>query len=55
MSCSGVAALRTLHHEVSLLNDQFPKEKRGDVFKINTLMKIVDRYVWSRSAEEGVM
>lgn len=59
-SCSRVAALGTLYHEVSRLNDQFPKEKRGETFRIRglgdyTLMIIVHRYTWSRNAEEDVM
>lgn len=54
-SCGRIAALGTLYHEVSRLNAQFPKLKRGEAFKVNTLMKIVERYIWSRTAEEDVM
>lgn len=54
-SCSRVAALGVLYHEVSRLNEQFPKVKRGAAFKTQTLMKIVERYEWSRTAEEEVM
>ena len=50
-----MAALGTLYHEVGWLNDQSPLEKRGETFKINTLMKVVERFVWSRNTEEDVM
>ena len=40
---------------VGRLNEQFPPEKRGETFKINTLMKVVERFVWSRNADEDVM
>lgn len=54
-NCSRVAALGILYHEVARLNEQFPKVKRGNAFKTQTLMKIVERYEWSRTAEEEVM
>ena len=54
-SCSRVPALDLLYHEVSPLNGQFQKVKRGDAFKRQNLMKIVERYEWSRTAEEDVM
>ena len=50
-----VAALRILYHEVARLNQQFPKEKRGEPFKLQTLMRIVEKYEWSRYSEEEVM
>lgn len=53
--CSRIAALGILYHEVSRLNDQFPVEKRGNIFKAQTLMKIAERYEWSRSTEEEMM
>lgn len=53
--CSGIAALGLLYHEVSRLNAQFPKLKRGPVFRTQTLMKIVEKYEWSRTSEEEVM
>ena len=54
-NCSRIAALGILYHEVVRLNAQFPKEKRGEAFKVQTLMKIVENHEWSRSAEEEVM
>lgn len=53
-SFSCVAVLSTLYHDVSRLKEQFQKEKSGEIFKINTLMEIVNRYVWCPSAEEVV-
>lgn len=38
-----------------MLNDQFPSEERGETFDINTVMEIVERFVWSRNAEEEAM
>ena len=49
------AALGLLYHEVARLNQQFPKEKRGEPFKFQTLMRIVEKYEWSRHSEEEVM
>lgn len=42
-SCSRIAVLRILYHEVAHLNEQFPKVKKGSAFKTQTLMKIVER------------
>lgn len=53
-SCSRIAALGVLYHEVSRLNDQFPKMKQGEAFKTQTLMKIVEKYEWYRSADEDL-
>ena len=53
--CSRIAALGVLYHEVARLNEQFPRVKRGPVFRTQTLMKIVDKYEWSRTSEEEVM
>lgn len=53
--CGRVAALGIVYREVSHLNEQFGKEMRGETFTINNLMKIVERYVWSRHAEEECM
>ena len=50
-----VAALGILYHEVARLNQQLPKEKRGEPFKVQTLMRIVEKYEWSRHSEEEVM
>lgn len=54
-SCSRISALGFLYHEVAHLNEQFPNVKRGNAFKTQTLMKIAERYEWSRSAEEEVV
>jgi hypothetical protein len=54
-SSNRIAALGFLNHEVARLNAQFPKVKRGDQFRTQTLMKIVEKYEWSRTAEEEVM
>jgi hypothetical protein len=54
-NCNRIAALGFLYHEVQRLNEQFPKVKRGDQFCTQTLMRIVDKYEWSPTAEEGVM
>ena len=53
--CNRISALGVLYHEVSRLNEQFPKIKRGDSFRTQTLMKIVEKYEWSRTTEEEVM
>lgn len=37
------------------MNEQFPKVKRGAAFKTQKFMKIVDKYEWSRTAEEEIM
>jgi hypothetical protein len=39
-----IAALVFLYHEVARLNEQFPNVKRGDQFRSQTLMRIVDNY-----------
>jgi hypothetical protein len=54
-NCNRIAALGFLYHEVARLNEQFPKVKRGDQFRTQTLMRIFEKYEWSRTAEEGVM
>jgi hypothetical protein len=54
-NCNRIAALGYLYHEVARLNEQFPKVKRGEQFRTQTLMKIVERYEWSRTAAEEVM
>ena len=54
-TCSRVAALGILYHEVARLNQQFPKEKRGPTFQTQTLMRIVENCEWSRTSEEEVM
>lgn len=54
-TCSRIAALGVLYHEVARLNEQFPTGKRGDAFRTQTLMRIVEKYEWSRTAEEKVM
>ena len=53
--CSRIAALGVLYHEVARLNEQLPRVKRGPVFRTQTLMKIVEKYEWSRTSEEEVM
>jgi hypothetical protein len=53
--CNRIAPMGDLYHEVARLNDQFPKVKRGDQFKTQTLIKIEEKHEWSRSAEEEVM
>jgi hypothetical protein len=54
-NCNHNAALGFLYHKVARLNEQFPKVKRGDQFRTQTLMRIVEKYEWSRTAEEGVV
>lgn len=54
-NCSRIAALGNLYHEVSRLNQKFLKVKRGDEFRTQTLMKVVEKYEWSKTAEEDVM
>jgi hypothetical protein len=54
-NCNRISALGYIYHEVARLNEQFPKVKRGEQFRTQTLMKIVERYEWSRTAEEEVM
>ena len=50
-----VAALGIFYHKVARLNQQFPKEKRGEPFKVQTLMRIVEKYERSRHSEEKVV
>lgn len=54
-NCSRIAAFGTLYQEVTRLNQQFPKVERGNEFNVQTLMKIVEKYEWSRFVEEEVM
>lgn len=53
--CGCIAVLRILYHEVSSLNGQFSKAKRGEAFKTQTLKNIAKRYEWSRTTEEDVV
>lgn len=52
---SRIATLVIIYNEVSRLNQQFPIEKRGEPFNVQTLMRIVEKYEWSRNAEEEVI
>lgn len=54
-NCSCTAAPGSLYHEITGLNRQFPKFKRGNDVKKQTPMIIVEKYEWSRSAEENVL
>ena len=44
-----------LCHEVTRLNKEFDRVKRGPLFFIQMPMKIFERYEWSRIAEEEVI
>ena len=50
-----VAADGILFNEVACPNQQFPKDKIGETFKVGTLMRIVENYEWSPHSEEEVM
>lgn len=53
-NCSRIKALCILYHEFALFGEQFSSLKRKDAFKIQTLMKTMERYHWSRPTEEDV-
>lgn len=54
-NCSRIEALEIWYHEVTRLNQQFAKVKRRSEFKVQALMKIVEKYEWSRSAGKEVI
>lgn len=55
LSCHRIAALGHLYHEIDCLNESFPRVNRGDAFRTQTLMHIIYKYEWARTAEEEVM
>ena len=55
LGCGRVKALGHIYHEVDRLNSQVTRNKRGDTFKSEQLMKIVENRVWSQEAKKKLL
>ena len=50
-----VKALGHIYHEVDRLNSQISMNKRGDTFKAEQLMEIVENHLWAQEAKKKLL